>query len=128
MSLIGKGCRANTKEKLFLRLQVPLSLWKRYGIYSRVILTDNDVEYICGQSWNDEMRTLRVHFISFLFYNYALIKLDNITGDIIMIISKNYNGSITITDIIDNEYIKQTYYFYTIKDAKRMFKEYLTTL
>lgn len=59
LSLIGKGCRANTKEKLFLRLQVPLSLWKRYGIYSRVILTDNDVEYICGQSWNDEMRTLR---------------------------------------------------------------------
>ena len=59
LSLIGKGCRKNTKEKLSLRLQVPLSLWKRYGIYSRVILTDNDVEYICGQSWNDEMRTLR---------------------------------------------------------------------
>jgi len=59
LSLIGKGCRKNTKEKLALRLQVPLSLWKRYGIYSRVILTDNDVEYICGQSWNDEMRTLR---------------------------------------------------------------------
>jgi len=59
LSLIGKGCRKNTKEKLSLRLQVPLSLWKRYGIYSRVILTDNDVEYICGQSWTDEMRTLR---------------------------------------------------------------------
>ena len=45
-----------------------------------------------------------------------------------MIISKNYNGSITISDIIGNEYIKQTYYFYSIKDAKRLFKEYLSTL
>ena len=45
-----------------------------------------------------------------------------------MIISNKYNGSITISDIIGNEYIKQTYYFYSIKDAKRMFKEYLTTL
>ena len=45
-----------------------------------------------------------------------------------MIISKNYNGSITISDIIGSEYIKQTYYFYSIKEAKRMFKEYLTSL
>lgn len=59
LSLIGKGCRQSTKDKLDRRLQIPLSLWKRYGIFSRVILTDNDVEYICGQSWTDEMRTLR---------------------------------------------------------------------
>ena len=45
-----------------------------------------------------------------------------------MSITKNYNGSITISDIIGNEYIKQTYYFYTIKDCKRLFKEYLSTL
>jgi hypothetical protein len=45
-----------------------------------------------------------------------------------MSITKNYNGSITLSDIKNNQYIKQTYYFYTIKDAKRMFKEYLTTL
>ena len=59
LSLIGKGCRQNTKDKLKGSLKVPLSLWKRFGIYSRVILTNDDVEYICGQSWNDEMRTLR---------------------------------------------------------------------
>jgi hypothetical protein len=59
LALIGKGCRQSTKEKLAYRLQIPLSLWKRYGIYSRVILTENDVDYICGQSWTDEMRTLR---------------------------------------------------------------------
>jgi hypothetical protein len=45
-----------------------------------------------------------------------------------MSITKNYNGSITLSDIKDNQYIKQTYYFYTIKEAKRMFKEYLTSL
>jgi hypothetical protein len=45
-----------------------------------------------------------------------------------MSITKNYNGSITLSDIKDNQYIKQTYYFYTTKEAKRMFKEYLTSL
>lgn len=45
-----------------------------------------------------------------------------------MIISKNYNGSYTISDIHNGYYIHQTYYFYSIKDAKRMFKQYLTTL
>lgn len=45
-----------------------------------------------------------------------------------MSITKNYNGSITLSDIKDNQYIHQTYYFYTIKDAKRIFKEYLHTL
>lgn len=59
LSLIGAKCRKDTKEKLDRRLRIPLSLWKRYGIFSRVILTDDDVNYICGQSWNDEMRTLR---------------------------------------------------------------------
>ena len=59
LSLIGKGCRQNTKNILARRLNLPLSLWESFGIYSRVILTDDDVEYICGQSWHDEMRTLR---------------------------------------------------------------------
>jgi hypothetical protein len=59
LALIGKGCRKSTKEKLAIHLKVALCMWKRFGIYSRVILHDDDVEYICGQSWNDEMRTLR---------------------------------------------------------------------
>lgn len=45
-----------------------------------------------------------------------------------MTLTINYNGSITITDIIKDQYIKQTYYFYSKREAKRMFKEYLTTL
>jgi hypothetical protein len=45
-----------------------------------------------------------------------------------MSITKNYNGSYTISDIKDNLWVRQTYYFYTLKEAKRLFKEYLTTL
>ena len=60
--LVGKKCRANTVDRLVRRLTLPLSIWKSYGIYSRLILTDDQTTspyYICGQSWTDEMRTLR---------------------------------------------------------------------
>lgn len=57
--LIGARCRANTKAKLARRVELPLSLWADYGIYSRVTFINGEVDYICGQSWNDEMRTLR---------------------------------------------------------------------
>jgi hypothetical protein len=59
LEMVGKGCRQNTKAKLARRLDVPLSCWERYGIYSRMTLNDTGANYICGQSWNDEMRTLR---------------------------------------------------------------------
>lgn len=45
-----------------------------------------------------------------------------------MSITKNYNGSITLSDIYKGYYRHQTYYFYTLKDAKQAFREYLTTL
>jgi len=62
LRIIGKRCRVKTVERLSRRLMLPLSLWNRYGIYSRLILKDertSEPYYICGQSWNDEMRTLR---------------------------------------------------------------------
>jgi hypothetical protein len=59
LSMIGKGCRENTKSRLARRLELPLSCWERYGIYSRMTLNDDGANYICGQSWPDEMRTLR---------------------------------------------------------------------
>lgn len=59
LRIIGARCRANTKDKLARRVELPLSLWKDYGIYSRVTFVNGEVDYICGQSWNDEMRTLR---------------------------------------------------------------------
>ena len=59
LKIIGARCRANTKNKIARRVELPLSLWTDYGIYRRVTFTNGRVDYICGQSWNDEMRTLR---------------------------------------------------------------------
>jgi hypothetical protein len=59
LSIVGKGCRQNTKARLARRLEIPLSLWQTYGIFRRMTLIDDGAEYICGQSWPDEMRTLR---------------------------------------------------------------------
>lgn len=59
LNMVGKGCRQDTKTRLSRRLELPLSLWERYGIYSRMTLSDDGANYICGQSWPDEMRTLR---------------------------------------------------------------------
>lgn len=66
LNFVGKGCRANTKETIARRLRLPLSLWKDYGIYSRIMFNDTyGADYCCGQSWNDEMRTLRECMIKF---------------------------------------------------------------
>ena len=59
LRIVGNRCRQPTKERLVASLRVPLKFWKRYGIYSRLTLTENGANYICGQSWTDEMRTLR---------------------------------------------------------------------
>ena len=63
LDMVGKGCRAPMKGKLARRLALPLSVWYDYGIYSRLIQENNDpcqgFEYICGQDWPSEMRTLR---------------------------------------------------------------------
>jgi hypothetical protein len=42
-----------------------------------------------------------------------------------MLVTKNYNGSITISDIKDNQYYNQTYYFYSLREAKKLFKQFL---
>ena len=57
--LLAKGTRQKTRERLARRIELPLSMWKDYGIYSRVTFVTDGVDYICGQSWTDEMRTLR---------------------------------------------------------------------
>jgi hypothetical protein len=45
-----------------------------------------------------------------------------------MSITINNNGYITLSTIHNGYYIHKTYCFYTLREAKRMFKEYLTTL
>jgi hypothetical protein len=38
--------------------------------------------------------------------------------------TKNNNGTITISDIVNNQYIKQTYIGYSVKEAKKRFKKF----
>jgi len=64
LRMIGKGCRFETKERLAQKLKLPLLFWRSYGIYSRITLDDSGADYICGQSWPDEMRTLRECILS----------------------------------------------------------------
>lgn len=59
VKMIGYRCRHDTKAKLRRRLELPLALLRNHGIYGRVVITENGCDYICGQSWDDEMRTLR---------------------------------------------------------------------
>lgn len=41
-----------------------------------------------------------------------------------MIIQKQPNGSLLITDFVNSQWIKKVYYFTTLRDAKRDFKAY----
>jgi len=41
-----------------------------------------------------------------------------------MIITKQLNGSYLITDIVKGYWIKQVYYFYTKKEAIKLFRQY----
>ena len=59
LCMVSKYCRTDTVNKLARRINLPLSLWQDAGLFSRVTVDDQGVNYICGQSWRDEMRTLR---------------------------------------------------------------------
>ena len=41
-----------------------------------------------------------------------------------MIIEKQGNGSLLISDIVNGYWIKQVYYFYSKKEAIKLFREY----
>ena len=61
--------------------------------------------------------------------NYLLININQLTiqltkkGDN-MTITIQHNGSLLISDIIKDEYIKRVYYGYNKKDAIQLFKQY----
>lgn len=42
-----------------------------------------------------------------------------------MLIERQQNGSILISDIIHEQYIKRVYYFTTLKEAKKDFRKYI---
>ncbi len=41
-----------------------------------------------------------------------------------MIVERQSNGSLLISDIVDGYWIKQVYYFYSKKEAIKLFREY----
>lgn len=41
-----------------------------------------------------------------------------------MIVEKQPNGSLLITDLVNSQWIKKVYYFTSLRDAKRDFKAY----
>jgi hypothetical protein len=42
-----------------------------------------------------------------------------------MIIERQDNGSILISDIVNGYYVKKVYYFYSKKEAMKLFREYI---
>lgn len=57
--LLAKGCREKTRAKLSRRVELPLALWPDYGIFRRVSFDNGQAEYCAGQSYTDEIRTVR---------------------------------------------------------------------
>jgi hypothetical protein len=45
-------------------------------------------------------------------------------GERNMIIERQHNGSLLISDIVNGYYVKQVYYFYSKKEAIKLFREY----
>ena len=41
-----------------------------------------------------------------------------------MTIESQQNGSLLISDIVNNQYIKKVYYFYNKKDAIKLFRKF----
>ena len=52
-------CRQDTKARFSRKLNVPLSCWANYGIYGRVMFEGDKITYCAGQSYTDEIRTIR---------------------------------------------------------------------
>lgn len=58
--LLAGRTRAATREKLERRINLPLSLWPNYGIFSRVHFdSDGGVSYCAGQNYPSEVAYIR---------------------------------------------------------------------
>lgn len=58
LDLLGKGCQAKTKRMLEFSIG-HIECKSNYGIYSRVHLENEEARYCAGQSYPDEIRTVR---------------------------------------------------------------------
>lgn len=59
LSIIGYSCRIKTINRLRSILTYSPSLIPNYGIMERLVLEDGQWHYIAGQSYPDEIRTVR---------------------------------------------------------------------
>lgn len=59
IEIIGHGCQANTVQLLRRRLELFPSLIPNYGILDRLIKEQGQWAYCAGQSYPDEIRTVR---------------------------------------------------------------------
>ena len=59
VALFGYRCRAATVERLRRKLRLPLSLFPRFGIFDRVWVYADRVEYVAGQDYGSEITTVR---------------------------------------------------------------------
>ena len=57
--IVSSRCRQKTKELLALRLEKHLNLIPEYGILNRLIKEEHGWCYYAGQSYPDEIRTVR---------------------------------------------------------------------
>jgi len=57
-ALLGKRCRQDTRARIRRKLEYPRSL-PTYGIFNRVHIEEDCVSYCAGQSYPDEIRTVR---------------------------------------------------------------------
>jgi hypothetical protein len=46
-------------------------------------------------------------------------------GERNMTIERQHNGSLLISDIVNGYYVKKVYYFYSKKEAMKLFREYI---
>ena len=58
-ALLSTRCRAKTKARLRIYIDMLCPACKNYVIYGRVLFRDNRAEYIVGQDWIEERRLLR---------------------------------------------------------------------
>ena len=59
VAIVGHKCSQKTKTRIQSILKYGPSLIPTYGIFSRLIKENDQWEYIAGQSYPDEIRTLR---------------------------------------------------------------------
>ena len=57
--LLSKRCKADTKDRLYRRLKIPLACWPEYGIFNRVHINTSSISYCAGQSYTEEIWLVR---------------------------------------------------------------------